>query len=160
MLLWAQGSVPIWVVIIPTLWLAIGGQAAFLLGVPHDWMLLVGGLAATAIQLRAAWRHQKSTRLILKSLVPSGVLYHPPHKGAMAAVRAIAVAPQRVALMVGFHTPAPPAPTPTTLSSARNAVRIRRGPPTTTRLNLSFDCTGALVSVGKDGGLDGDHQGG
>lgn len=36
-------------------------------------------------------------------------------------------------------------------------VSIRRDPPTALRRKLSFVRTGALVSVGKDGGLDGDH---
>ena len=38
------------------------------------------------------------------------------------------------------------------------ALRVRRWPATAVRLNLSFDRTGALVSVGKDGGMDGDHH--
>lgn len=59
MLLLAQGRVPAWVLVVPALWSAIGGQAAFLLDVPQDWMLLVGGIAATTILLRAAWHQRK-----------------------------------------------------------------------------------------------------
>ena len=58
LLLLARGRVPFWAVVVPALWAAIGGQAAFLLDVPQDWMLLVGGLGATAVLLRAAWRQR------------------------------------------------------------------------------------------------------
>lgn len=59
LLLLAQGRVPFWVVVIPALWAVIGGQAAFLLNVPQDWILLVGGIAATTVLLRAAWFQRK-----------------------------------------------------------------------------------------------------
>jgi hypothetical protein len=39
-----------------------------------------------------------------------------------------------------------------------DTVSIRRVPPTGSRLKLSFVCTGALVSVGKDGGFGGNYH--
>ena len=38
-----------WVVVIPVLWSLIGGTAAFLLDAPQDWLLLVSGVATTAL---------------------------------------------------------------------------------------------------------------
>lgn len=35
--------------VIPALWAAVGGSAAFLLGVVQDWPLLIGGLAAVGL---------------------------------------------------------------------------------------------------------------
>jgi hypothetical protein len=55
LLLVVQGRVPLWLLVIPALWALIGGQAAFLLSVPQDWMLLLGGVAATAVLIRDAW---------------------------------------------------------------------------------------------------------
>lgn len=46
-LLLASASVPRWLPVIPALWAVVGGSAAVLLAVPQDWMLLVGGSAAT-----------------------------------------------------------------------------------------------------------------
>lgn len=44
-LLLARPRVPMWLMVIPLLWSVIGGSAAFLLDVPQDGMLLVGGIA-------------------------------------------------------------------------------------------------------------------
>lgn len=53
MLLLAQ-PVPWAVLIIPVLWSLIGGSAAFLLGVPQDWLLLVSGPVALFLRWRDA----------------------------------------------------------------------------------------------------------
>jgi len=37
---------------IPFLWSLVGGSAAFLLGVPQDWVLLIAGIAALWIAFR------------------------------------------------------------------------------------------------------------
>ena len=46
LLLMAGPGVPRRLLIIPAVWAAIGGSAAFLLAVPQDWMLLASGLVA------------------------------------------------------------------------------------------------------------------
>lgn len=46
-LLVARGPMPRRLLVIPLLWSLIGGSAAFLLGVPQDWPLLIGGLLLT-----------------------------------------------------------------------------------------------------------------
>ncbi len=43
-----------WLLVIPFLWSLVGGSAAFLLGVPQDWVLAVSGLAALWIVLKQA----------------------------------------------------------------------------------------------------------
>ncbi len=43
-----------WLLVIPFLWSLVGGSAAFLLGVPQDWVLAVSGLAALCIALKQA----------------------------------------------------------------------------------------------------------
>ncbi|MBU8541428.1 DUF6064 family protein [Falsiroseomonas tokyonensis] len=48
MLLLTSAPVPWWLLVIPALWAVIGGSAAVLLAVPQDWLLLLGGLPATA----------------------------------------------------------------------------------------------------------------
>lgn len=48
-LLWATPPVPWWLLAVPLVWSLIGGSAAFLLGVPQDWLLLVSGAVATAV---------------------------------------------------------------------------------------------------------------
>lgn len=45
-LLLTTGRIPWWVAAIPVHWSLIGGTAAFLLGVPQDWILLVSGMVA------------------------------------------------------------------------------------------------------------------
>jgi len=52
LLLLATAPVPRWILAIPLLWSVIGGSAAFLLGVPQDWLLLVSGIAAPLIVYR------------------------------------------------------------------------------------------------------------
>jgi hypothetical protein len=49
MVLLCSAPLPWWLLVVPALWAVVGGSAAVLLTVPQDWMLLVGGLAATAI---------------------------------------------------------------------------------------------------------------
>jgi hypothetical protein len=46
-LLVARGPMPRRLLAIPLVWALIGGSAAFLLGVPQDWPLLIGGLLVT-----------------------------------------------------------------------------------------------------------------
>jgi hypothetical protein len=41
-----------WLLLIPFIWSLIGGSAAFLLGVPQDWPLLLSGIAILLIVLR------------------------------------------------------------------------------------------------------------
>lgn len=55
-LLLADGRVPLRLLVIPALWSLIGSSAAFTLGVPEDYGLLVAGVAGTAI-LAARARH-------------------------------------------------------------------------------------------------------
>ena len=58
-LLLAQASSPIALWLIPVLWSLIGGSAAALLGIPQDWPLLVGGVAAAVLMIvrrRSEWR--------------------------------------------------------------------------------------------------------
>ena len=47
-------TVPRHLLLIPGLWAVVGGSAAFLLGIPQDWPLLLGGVAATAVLWRGA----------------------------------------------------------------------------------------------------------
>ena len=56
LLLLARPEVPWWLLVVPAAWSLIGGSATVLLAVPQDWMLLLGGLGATATLIRAAWR--------------------------------------------------------------------------------------------------------
>jgi hypothetical protein len=42
--------------VVPVIWSLIGGQAAFLLGIPQDWPLLVSGLTVLALLRRDAVR--------------------------------------------------------------------------------------------------------
>jgi len=44
--------VPRWLLVIPFAWSLIGGSAAFLLGVPQDWFLLVSGIAIPLVVVR------------------------------------------------------------------------------------------------------------
>lgn len=49
-----------WLLAIPFIWSLIGGSAAFLLGVPQDWLLLVSGVVAVflvvAYHREADWK--------------------------------------------------------------------------------------------------------
>jgi hypothetical protein len=46
LLLMASPHVSRWLLAVPFAWSLVGGSAAFLLGVPQDWLLLVSGLVA------------------------------------------------------------------------------------------------------------------
>jgi len=52
LLLLTSAAVSRWVLVIPFLWSLIGGSAAFLLGVPQDWLLLVSGASVFLIVYR------------------------------------------------------------------------------------------------------------
>ena len=52
LLLLAAGHVSRWLLVVPVAWSLVGGSAAFLLGVPQDWLLLFSGLAVPIILLR------------------------------------------------------------------------------------------------------------
>lgn len=65
LLLLAAAPVPRWLLAVPIVWSLIGGSAAFLLGVPQDWLLLFSGVA-TALALR---RRRGGTR---PNHVPAG----------------------------------------------------------------------------------------
>ncbi|TIP90190.1 MAG: hypothetical protein E5X60_27685 [Mesorhizobium sp.] len=47
----AKPPVSGWVLAIPFIWSLIGGSAAFLLGVPQDWLLLVSGVVAVPLMV-------------------------------------------------------------------------------------------------------------
>jgi|CXWL01.1.fsa_nt_gi hypothetical protein len=51
-LLLVRPGVPWWVLMIPLVWSLIGGSAAFLLGVPQDWLLLLSGVVFVPTILR------------------------------------------------------------------------------------------------------------
>lgn len=48
-LLLAKPPLPWWLLVIPFIWSLIGGSAAFLLGVPQDWLLLASGIIAVPL---------------------------------------------------------------------------------------------------------------
>lgn len=48
-LLMTQRRPPWWLLPVPLVWSLIGGSAAFLLGIPQDWPLLVSGVIATLL---------------------------------------------------------------------------------------------------------------
>lgn len=52
LLLLTSAPVSRWVFVVPFLWSLIGGSAAFLLGVPQDWLLLVSGASVFLIAYR------------------------------------------------------------------------------------------------------------
>jgi hypothetical protein len=56
-LLLAGNPVPRRLLVIPVLWALVGGTAAFLLGVPQDWPLLVGGV----LVVPWLWRRPQGT---------------------------------------------------------------------------------------------------
>jgi hypothetical protein len=52
LLLLTTAPVSRWILAIPLVWSLIGGSAAFLLGVPQDWLLLVSGITVPLIVFR------------------------------------------------------------------------------------------------------------
>jgi hypothetical protein len=52
LLLLTTAPVSRWLLVIPFLWSLIGGSAAFLLGIPQDWLLAFSGVAAVLIVCR------------------------------------------------------------------------------------------------------------
>lgn len=60
LLLLTTGPLPRSLLVIPLIWSLIGGSAAFLLHMPQDWPLLVGGVAAAVLLLSG--RHGGSDR--------------------------------------------------------------------------------------------------
>jgi hypothetical protein len=61
LLLLTSSPVPRWIFVIPFLWSLIGGSAAFLLGVPQDWFLLVSGVSVFLIAHRDRGRQGQGT---------------------------------------------------------------------------------------------------
>jgi Family of unknown function (DUF6064) len=55
-LLLVGASVPWWLWVIPFVWSLIGGSAAFLLGVPQDWLLLLSGVIAVPARITPSGR--------------------------------------------------------------------------------------------------------
>ena len=51
-MLLVRATVPRWLLVVPSVWSLIGGSAAFLLGVPQDWLLLASGIVATPLLLQ------------------------------------------------------------------------------------------------------------
>ncbi len=60
-LLLTSVGVSTWLYLIPLLWSLIGGSAAFLLGIPQDWVLLVSGVAVALMLFRHGHRHSSAT---------------------------------------------------------------------------------------------------
>ncbi len=66
LLLLTVAPVPRWLFAIPIAWSLVGGSAAFLLGVPQDWLLLFSGLAVALVVVRERsrtdrWRAPRTT---------------------------------------------------------------------------------------------------
>lgn len=61
LLLLTNATVSRWILAIPFLWSLVGGSAAFLLGVPQDWLLLASGLAVFLIAYRDRGRQPRLT---------------------------------------------------------------------------------------------------
>ncbi|MBI4501522.1 MAG: hypothetical protein HY700_10205 [Gemmatimonadetes bacterium] len=59
LLLWLRPRPPSWLLVIPLLWVAVGTNAAFTLGMHEDLGLLIAGIAATA-RLWHRSRHESS----------------------------------------------------------------------------------------------------
>jgi hypothetical protein len=51
-MLLVRSAVPRWLLVVPAVWTLVGGSAAFLLGVPQDWLLLATGIVAMPLLLR------------------------------------------------------------------------------------------------------------
>lgn len=59
LLLLTTTAVPRWMLAVPLVWSLIGGSAAFLLGIPQDWLLLFSGVATwTLLVLRDRGRQR------------------------------------------------------------------------------------------------------
>jgi len=52
-----------WLLVIPLTWSVVGGSAAFLLGVPQDWLLLFSGIAVPLIVVRDRGRGRRRTAI-------------------------------------------------------------------------------------------------
>lgn len=52
LLLLTSAPVSRWVFVVPFVWSLIGGSAAFLLGVPQDWLLLISGVSVFLVAYR------------------------------------------------------------------------------------------------------------
>ena len=57
LLLLATSHVSRWLLVVPVAWSLIGGSAAFLLGIPQDWLLLFSVLAVPIIVLQGRRPH-------------------------------------------------------------------------------------------------------
>ena len=60
LLLWTVGRVPVWILLIPGTWAAIGSTAAWKLGVAEDFGLLVAGLLGVALVVHRNRQLQKT----------------------------------------------------------------------------------------------------
>jgi hypothetical protein len=63
MLLLTSSHVSHWLLVIPSIWSLIGGSAAFLLGIPQDWLLLVSGLIAVPVLVLRDRDRSHTTRM-------------------------------------------------------------------------------------------------
>lgn len=79
-LLWIRGRVPWPVLIVPVAWSLVGSSAAFSLGVPEDYGLLVAGLAAVAI---TRFRSRREAKPVFgdRGVVRRGLLNDGPGAG-------------------------------------------------------------------------------
>jgi hypothetical protein len=64
MLLLATSHVSRWLLIVPAAWSLIGGSAAFLLGIPQDWLLLFSGLTVLVIVLQERRTTRRDPRVL------------------------------------------------------------------------------------------------
>jgi len=70
--------VPRRLLVIPAIWSLIGGQAAFRLGVPQDWPLIVSGVTVLVLLRRDACRRRDETELCMSRSPWAGVGPEPP----------------------------------------------------------------------------------
>ena len=61
LVLLAPTAVPWRVLVVPLLWSLIGGSAAFLMRIPQDWVLLLGGVVVVAANIAAAPHGRRAT---------------------------------------------------------------------------------------------------